>query len=75
VSWSIHPGECGAGTPPVLSPGAFPLIVVSGNGRASVEGDIAFTLPESGSYHVNVFRSNGTQLSDVLTCGNLRRQT
>jgi hypothetical protein len=51
------------------------MIVVSGNGRGTVEDDIAFTLPESGSYHVNVFRSGGTQLTDVLTCANIRKQT
>lgn len=74
LGWAIHPGNCGSGTPPVLAPGAFPIIVVSANGRGSIEDDIGFTLPVSGSYHVNVFRGNGTQLNDVLTCANLRRQ-
>jgi hypothetical protein len=75
LGWGIHPGGCGSGTPPVMSPGAFPTIVLSTNGGGSVDDDIGFALPTMGSYHVNVFRGNGTQLSDVITCANLRRDT
>jgi len=75
LGWAIHEGNCGSGTPPVMSPGSFPSIVVSTNGRGAVDEDIAFKLPEYGSYHLNVFRGNGTQLTDVITCANLRRQT
>ena len=73
LGWAIHPGACGSGTPPMMSPGTFPTIVLSANGRGAVDDDVAFTVPVSGSYHVNVFRGNGTQLSDVITCANLRR--
>lgn len=73
LGWAIHQGGCGSGTPPVMSPGAFPSIVLSTDGRGTVDDDIAFTLPASGNYHLNVFRGNGTQLSDVITCANLRR--
>lgn len=75
LGWAIHQGSCGSGTPPMMSPGAFPTIVLSANGRGAVDDDIAFTVPVSGSYHVNVFRGNGTQLSDVITCANLRRHS
>ena len=75
VGWAIHPGNCGSGTPPVMAPGAFPAIVISANGRGTIEEEIAYTLPESGNYHVNVFRGAGTQLNDVLTCGSLRRKS
>lgn len=75
LGWAIHPGNCGSGNPPVMAPGAFPTIVLSANGRGTVNDDIAFTVPDFGSYHVNVFRGNGTQLNDVITCGNLRRQS
>lgn len=75
LGWAIHQGGCGSGNPPVMSPGAFPMMVLSVNGRGSIDDDIPFTLPESGNYHLNVFRGNGTQLSDVITCGNLRRDS
>jgi len=74
LGWGIHPGECGSGDPPVMAPGMFPTIVLSANGRGTVDDNIPFTLPESGNYHLNVFRGNGTQLSDVITCASLRRQ-
>jgi hypothetical protein len=75
LGWAIHQGNCGSGNPPVMAPGAFPTIVLSVNGRGAVDDDIAFTVPDFGNYHVNVFRGNGNQLSDVITCGNLRRQS
>jgi hypothetical protein len=73
LGWAIHPGGCGSGNPPVMAPGAFPSMTVSTNGGGSVDDDIGFALPTMGNYHVNVFRGNGTQLSDVITCANLRR--
>jgi hypothetical protein len=75
LGWAVHPGSCGSGTPPMMAPGTFPTIVLSANGRGSVDDDIAFTVPVSGVYHVNVFRGNGTQLSDVITCASLRKES
>lgn len=75
LGWAIHPGNCGSGNPPVLAPGAFPTMILGVNGRGSVDDDIAFTVPDFGNYHVNVFRGNGNQLNDVITCGNLRKQS
>jgi hypothetical protein len=75
LGWAIHPGNCGSGTPPVIAPGAFPTIVLGVNGRGTVNDDIAFTVPDFGNYHVNVFRGSGNQLSDVITCGNLQRRS
>ena len=74
LGWAIHTGNCGSGTPAVITPGLFPVMVVSVNGGASVDDDIPFQLPEFGNYHLNVFRGGGTQLSDVITCADLRRQ-
>jgi hypothetical protein len=71
LTWGLHPGNCGSGNPPLFPPGDITLSV---NGRGTVDSDVGFALPESGQYHINVFRGNGTQLSDVITCANLRRQ-
>jgi hypothetical protein len=57
----------------MMAPGTFPSLVLSTNGRAALDDDIGFTLPGTGTYHVNVFRGSGMQLSDVITCASLRR--
>ncbi len=75
LGWAIHGGGCGSGDPPVLAPGAFPLMQVNANGQANLDVDMPFALWESGSYHVNVFRGTGTQLTDVITCAQLRRKS
>jgi hypothetical protein len=74
LGWAVHPGTCGSGNPPVIAPGMFPTMVLSANGRGTIDDDVPFQLPESGNYHVNVFRGGGTQLNDVITCAELRKQ-
>jgi hypothetical protein len=72
VGWGLSQGRCGSGSPAVLPPSAFQPIQLSSNGRGNVDAKIPFVI-ESGDYHVNVFRGPGTQLSDVITCGDLHR--
>lgn len=74
LGWGLSQGLCGSGSPPVLPPSTFAPIQVSTNGQGSVDAKIPFILSETGSYHVNVFRGSGTQLSDVITCAQLRRE-
>lgn len=74
LGWGVHPGNCGSGNPPVIAPGMFPAMVLSANGRGTIDDDVPFQLPETGNYHVNVFRGGGSQLNDVITCADLRRQ-
>jgi hypothetical protein len=75
VGWGLSQGRCGSGNPPVLAPSAFPAIQISPNGRGSVDAKLPFVISETGTYHVNVFRGTGTQLSDVITCGDVRRDS
>ena len=75
VGWGLSQGRCGSGNPPVLPPSTFPAIQISPNGRGNVDTRLPFVLSESGTYHVNVFRGTGTQLSDVITCGEVRRES
>jgi hypothetical protein len=75
LGWGLSQGRCGSGNPPVLSPSTFPTIQVSTNGTGKVEANIPFVMPETGGYHVNVYRGSGTQLSNVMTCAELRRQS
>ena len=75
LGWGLSQGNCGSGNPPVLSPSSFPTIQINANGQGKVDTSIPFVLPESGNYHVNVFRGSGAQLTDVITCASLRRQS
>lgn len=75
VGWGLSPGRCGSGTPLVLSPSMFPAIQLGPNGQGHVDAKIPFIIPDNGNYHVDVFRGSGTQLSDVITCASLRRES
>ena len=75
AGWGLSEGRCGSGNPPVLAPGMFPPVQLRANGQGNVDAKIPFIIPENGSYHVNVFRRSGTQLTDVITCADLRRES
>lgn len=74
LGWGISPGRCGSGNPQVLAPTAFTPIPVSTNGRGSVDAKIPFVIQEGGAYSVSVYHGSGTQLSDVVTCAELREE-
>jgi hypothetical protein len=72
LRWAVLPGRCGTGSLPLLGFEQFPPLDVTSSGRGQMEVDIATPLPQSGTYHVNVY-FGGTELENVLTCANLRR--
>lgn len=73
LNWAVLPGRCGTGSLPLVGVERFPVIEVGNNGRGQLDGDMSLELPQSGTYHVNVYWSTGQQLSDVMTCANLRK--
>ena len=73
LNWAVLPGRCGTGSLPLVAIERFPLIEVGNNGRGQLDGEMALELPQSGAYHVNVYWASGQQLSDVMTCANLRK--
>jgi hypothetical protein len=75
LRWGIYPGTCGSGAPPVVPTEVFPVIELSSNGQGSIDQEVAFEMPNDGRFHVNVLHGTGGQLSNVLTCANLRRTT
>jgi hypothetical protein len=74
VGWGLSQGRCGSGNPTVLAPSSFPPIQLNATGQGTVDAQIPFVIPDNGTYHVNVFRGAGTQLADMITCADLRRQ-
>ena len=75
AGWGVSEGRCGSGNPLVLSPSVFPPIQLNATGQGSVDAKIPFIIPDNGTYHVSVFRRSGTQLTDMITCAELRRES
>jgi len=73
LNWAVLQGRCGSGSLPLVGIERFPVIEIGNNGRGQLESDMSLELPSNGSYHVNIYWSSGTQLSDVMTCANLRK--
>ena len=74
LNWALLPGRCGTGSLPLVGIERFPVIEVGTNGRGQLTSEMALALPESGTYHLNVYWGSGQQLSDVMTCANLRKE-
>ncbi len=74
VSWALLPDRCGSGGLPVLPVNAFSPIEVGPSGRGEVTVVIPFTLPTTGSYHVNIFEGQKAELADVQACAQLKLQ-
>lgn len=68
--WAIVPGRCGSGSMPIAGVQTFPVIEIGNNGRGELDMEIPITLPTTGTYHVNVY-NGGSQLNNVVSCGNL----
>ena len=73
LSWAVLPGRCGSGALPIVGIERFPAIDVGNNGRGQLDTEMALALPADGSYHVNIYWAGGQQLSDVMTCANLKK--
>jgi hypothetical protein len=73
LHWAIVAGRCGSPAIPLLSVNQFPDISMS-NGRGQLNAEVPLELPTSGTYHVDVFWSNGQDQADVMTCANLRME-
>lgn len=72
IRWALASGSCGSGALPVLPVNDFPEIDVTSSGRGDLKADVPASLPTAGSYHVNVYWTDGRDESDVMTCANLK---
>ena len=76
MAWSVYPGRCGSGSGlgmPLVATSSLPMLEAIRSGSASLATDVAFELPTSGTYHLNIFWGiSSSDLADVLTCANLR---
>jgi hypothetical protein len=74
VGWGLNQGRCGSGNPTVLPPSSFPAVQLNASGQGTVDAQIPFIIPDNGAYHLNIYRGSGTQLVDMITCADLRRE-
>jgi len=72
LHWAVSDGHCGSSTLPLLSIEQFPQINISSNGRGQLDADVPLALTTTGSYHVDVYWTNGQDQGDVMTCSNVR---
>jgi hypothetical protein len=72
LRWAVLNGRCGVPSLPLLGYDQFAPLEVTSSGRGQLDVDLPLELPQTGSYHVNVY-VGGTDLDDVLTCANLKR--
>lgn len=75
AGWGVAEGRCGSGNPPVLSPSTFQPIQLNATGQGNIDVSIPFVIPDKGIFHVSVFRGSGTQLTNLLSCADLRRES
>ena len=75
LRWALVSGRCGSSDLPVTGVEQFPEILISSNGRGELDAEVPVAIPTSGTYHVNIFWTTGADISDVMTCANLRMQT
>lgn len=71
LRWAILSGPCGANSLPLIGFESFPVIEIGSSGRGTLDADVPLPMPTEGEYHVNVY-FQGQQISDVMTCGDLK---
>jgi hypothetical protein len=72
LRWAIVNGACGSGAIPLLPVDEFPTIRVSSTGDGTLAGDVATPLPTAGTFHANLYWTDGRDEGDVMGCANLR---
>ncbi len=72
LRWAVLSGQCGSASMPVLSYQQFPMIEMGSNGRGQLDVELPLTLEVTTTYHANIYMGSGNQLSDLVSCANLR---
>lgn len=70
IAWHIHLGTCADKGMILGAEGAYPLLKVGTDGRATGGVTVAGSLPEQGEYSISVHKSSGGMNS--IACGSLK---
>ncbi len=68
--WHVHVGSCSKAGGVFGTAAAFPPITASAAGTGESQATLRISLPESGSYYVNIHES-AAKMSSVIACGDL----
>ena len=70
--WHVHTGTCAKGGPPLGGMKPYPPISLDAKGNGVSKATLAITVPDSGSYNVNIHES-ATNMSKIVACGDLKK--
>jgi hypothetical protein len=70
--WALSAGSCGTAALPLIPLANFPELNVAGGGRAQVTTTLPIYLPNSGSYHIDIYRDRSASPENLVACGNLK---
>ncbi len=68
--WHVHSGKCGDNGPVVGQASAYTPIKISKSGSGKVDVTLPFTVPDNGSYYINIHKS-ASDMGTIVSCGDL----
>lgn len=68
--WHVHVGSCAKPGPVLGDPKAYTPLTVTAQGTAKGKATLSMTMPEDGSYYVNIHES-AANMSKIVACGDL----
>ncbi|HVZ78237.1 MAG TPA: hypothetical protein VG818_09685 [Gemmatimonadaceae bacterium] len=72
MGWSLLTGRCGNDAPPLVQPRQLQQLDIQDTGRGELSAEFPAALHAGAEYHLNIYENGGNQLSDVVTCANLK---
>ena len=72
LSWALVAGNCGMAALPLIPMANFPSLNVGSGGRAQVTATLPIDLPQSGTYHVDIYKDRSGNAVSLVGCGNFR---
>jgi hypothetical protein len=68
--WHVHTGTCAKGGPPLGGMKPYSPITTDGKGNGVSKATLPITVPDSGSFNVNIHESS-SNMSKIVACGDL----
>ena len=72
LNWALIAGSCGMAALPLIPLANFPELNIGSGGRAQVTASLPIDLPQSGTYHVDIYRDRSGDPTSLVGCGNFK---
>lgn len=72
LNWALVAGNCGMAALPLIPIANFPELNIGSGGRAQVTATLPIDLPQSGTYHVDIYKDRNGNPASLVGCGNFR---